>query len=201
MISESESVKRSWFFLLTVALLGCCFFQGCAGALFKVKPVVELSPMPESSKTVDAGGIKLRVAPLLTDEESQELFEANLPISGLLPLRIELDYDSGVPLELKKARFRLRDAEGEWKLLSSRQAVSRILKANEIFFYNPNSRKQLEKEFGTYELDLKTPLDPANRRRQGFLFFQTSDKKPVESPQGLTLIVERLPEPVTISLN
>ena len=52
----------------------------------------------------------VRVAPLLTDEESQELFEANLPLSGVLPLRVELVFQSGVPVEVKRARFRLRDS-------------------------------------------------------------------------------------------
>ena len=58
--------------------------------------------------------------PCLTDEESQDLFEANLPLAGVLPLRVELGYESGVPVEIKKARFRLRDGAGkEWKLLNA----------------------------------------------------------------------------------
>ncbi len=189
-------------FLLFTQLFAVLFASGCAGALFKVKPIVDLPPLPESSKSVSAGGITLRVAPLLTDEDSQDLFEANLPVAGLLPVRMELVYESGVPVEIKPARFRLQDAEGrQWKLLNAKQATSRILKANDIYAYNPNSRKQFEREFGTYEIDLKTPLTPADRRRQGFLFFQTPDKQPVESPPDLTLIVEHLPQPIELKIN
>src|SRR5215207_7523454 len=120
----------------------------CTGSLFKVKPATELPPLPPNTRSTEAGPVRLRVAPLLTDEESQELFEANLPLSGVLPLRVELVFHSGVPLELKKARFRLRDSQNrEWKLLSPKSAVSRIMKANGVFAYNPNSRKQFEKEF------------------------------------------------------
>lgn len=174
----------------------------CAGSLFKVKPIVELPPLSAEVKSASAGGIMIRVAPLLSDEESQELFEANLPLSGVLPIRLELAYENGVPVELKRARFRLRDGEGkEWKLLTPKQAISRILKANDIYAYNPNSRKQFEAEFAAYALDLKTPLSPSDRRRQGFLYFQTPDKKPVTSPRGLTLLAERLPQPVQIALN
>jgi hypothetical protein len=189
-------------YLLFTQLLVLLAASGCAGALFKVKPIVDLPTLPEPSRSVSAGGVTLRIAPLLTDEESQDLFEANLPVAGLLPLRMELVYESGVPVEIRRARFSLQDAEGrQWKLLNAKQATSRILKANDIYAYNPNSRKQFEREFGAYEIDLKTPLTPADRRRQGFLFFQTPDKQPVESPRGLTLIVQHLPQPIELKIN
>ena len=174
----------------------------CGGALFKVKPVVELPPLTGNVKSASIGGVTVKVAPLMSDEESQDLFEANLPLSGVLPLRIELEHESGVPLELKRARFRLRDDAGkEWKLLSTKQAISRILKANGVFAYNPHSRKQFEKEFSAYELDLKSPLSSVERRRQGFLFFQSPNKEPVASPRGLVLQIERVPQPASITLN
>lgn len=174
----------------------------CTGSLFKVKPVTELPPLPANTRSADAGGVTIRVAPLLTDEESQELFEANLPLSGVLALRVELAFQSGVPVEMKRTRFRLRDGENkEWKLLSAKSAVSRIMKANGVFAYNPNSRKQFEKELGAYAIDLKAPLSSGDSRRQGFLFFQTPDKRPVRSGQQLTLTVERLPHPASITIN
>ncbi len=191
----------------TVVLLVFCacftwFASACGGALFKVKPFVELPPLTGDVKRASGGGVTIKVAPLLSDEESQELFEANLPLAGVLPLRVEVEHESGVPVELKRARFRLRDSDGkEWKLLSTKQAISRILTANGVYVYNPNSRKQFEQEFAAYAIDVKTPLSASDRRRQGFLFFQTPNKEPVASPRGLTLLGERLPEPVEIVLN
>jgi len=192
-------MTRPLAFLLVLAV----FWQtSCTGSLFKVKPAAELPPLPANSRTVDAGGVTIRLAPLLTDEESQELFEANLPLSGVLPLRVELAFQSGVPVELKRARFHLRDNQNrEWKLLSAKSASSRIMKANGVTLYNPNSRKQFEQEFGAYAIDLKTPLSSGDSHRHGFLFFQTPDKLPVSSGQPLTLSVERLPQPATITIN
>jgi hypothetical protein len=185
-------------FLMVASFLAA----GCAASLFKVKPVTELPPLATSAKSAEAGGVTIRVAPFLSDEESQELFEANLPLSGVLPIRIELIYESGVPIETKRARFRLQDDQGRgWKWLSPKQAISRILKANEITLYNPSSRKEFEKEFAAYALDLKTPLSASEARKQGFLFFQSPDKRPVASQQKLTLTVERLPQSATIALN
>lgn len=193
-------IERRWLSIILVAVvLGA---TSCAGSLFKVKPVIELPPLSGNLKTASAGGVTVRVAPLMTDEESQDLFEANLPLSGILPVRLELVFESGVPVDIKRARFRLRDAEGhEWKLVTPKQAISRILKANDIYAYNPNSRKQFEKEFAAYAIDLKPPLSDSDRRRQGFIFFETPTSEPVASPRGLILVIERLPQPVEIHLD
>jgi hypothetical protein len=186
------------FMIAATALLT----TSCAGSLFKVKPVVELPPLSGEARSASAGGVTVRVAPLMSDEESQDLFEANLPLAGVLPLRLELAFESGVAVETKKARFHLRDGDGrEWKLLSPKAAISRILKANDVYAYNPNSRKQFQKEFTAYGLDLQTPLSSADQKREGFLFFEAPKKEPVESPRGLVLVVEHLPQPVEIKLN
>ncbi len=174
----------------------------CAGSLFKVKPAIELPPLADNARSASAGGVTLKVAPLMSDEESQELFEANLPLGGILPVRLEFVFESGAPVAVKQARFHLLDAAGhEWKLISMKAAVTRILKANDVYAYNPNSRKQFEKEFAAYAIDLANPLSSEDRRRQGFLFFETPKKEPVANTQGLTLRVDHLPQPVGIKLN
>ena len=190
--------------LLSNALLAgmVALTAACGSSLFRVKPVAELPALPDNSRSASAGGVTVRVAPLLSDEEAQELFEANLPLAGVLPVRIEMTFESGVPVEIKRARFRLRDAQSrEWKLLSPKNAVSRVLKANEVYAYNPNSRKQFEKEFTSYGIELKEPLSTSERRRQGFLFFQTPKGEPVTSNAGLVLSIERLPQPVELKLD
>ena len=62
------------------------------GFALQSKTCDELPPLPANSRSADAGGVTIRVAPLLTDEESQELFEANLPLSGVLALRVEYGF-------------------------------------------------------------------------------------------------------------
>lgn len=181
-------------------LMTSVLFASCATSLFKVKPAAELPPLPANSQSAEAGGVTVRVSPLLSDEEIQELFEANLPACGVLPVRLELNFESGVPVDLKRAHFRVRDNQNrEWKLLSTKQAISRIMKANGLFAYNPNSKKRFANDFGAYAIDLQTPLDSTTPQRRGFLFFQTPDQQPVEGQQ-LNLIIERLPQPITISL-
>jgi len=173
---------------------------GCGGSLYKVSPRVE-APIYGKVGEARGGGITLRAVPLLTDEESQQLFEANLPLGGLLPIRVEISNESGALVELKRARFRLRDEAGkEWKARSAKQAVSRILEANEVTFYNPSSRKEFEERFRAHALDTETPLAPTERR-QGLIFFQTPHKEAVESPRGLVLTIEKLAQPVELRLD
>jgi hypothetical protein len=120
----------------------------------------------------------------------------------LLPVRLAIRHNGGDEIELKKVRFQLHDASGtDWKMISAKQAISRILKANGVFLYNPHSRKKFEKEFRAYELDLKSPLTHAERRREGLVIFLSSKKDPVMSPRNLVLTIEGLTQPVSLNLN
>jgi hypothetical protein len=186
--------------------LGFCVLAlltaSCSGSLFKVKPTSEIPAMPASAASANVGSLSFRAAPLLTDEETQELFEANLQLAGLLPVRLEIAHNSGEAVEIKKLKFRLHDeANTEWKLISAKQAISRILKANGVFAYNPNSRKTFEKEFRAYEFNLKDPVTHAEGKRHGLLIFQSAKKDPVSSPKNLTLTIEGLAQPVSLKLN
>ena len=209
--------KRSWFSafiepgtlikLRTAALLGFVLFvllfsASCSGSLFKVKPVSKLPAMPVSAASANIGSLSFRASPLLTDEETQELFESNLQLAGLLAVRLEIVHNSGDAVEIRKLKFRLQDgADITWKLISAKQAISRILKANGVFAYNPNSRNTFEKEFRAYEFNLKDPVTHAEAKRQGLLIFLSPRKDPVSSPKNLTLTIEGLAQPVSLKLN
>jgi len=174
----------------------------CGNSLFKVKPASALPALSASAASANVGVVTFRAAPLLTDEEIQELFESNLQLAGLLPIRLEVIHNGGEQIEFKKLKFRLHDASSsDWKLISAKAAISRILKANDVFAYNPNSRKTFEKEFRAYEFDLKTPFASSETKRHGILIFQTVKKEPVASPKELTLTIEGLAQPVSLKLN
>lgn len=184
--------------LLSLLLLNA----SCSNSLFKVKPASALPPLSATAASANVGVVTFRAAPLLTDEETQELFESNLQLAGLLPIRLQVIHHGGESIEIKKLKFRLHDASNaNWKLISAKAAISRILKANDVFAYNPNSRRTFEKEFRAYEFDLKTPFTPTETKRHGILIFQTQKKEPVASPKDLTLTIEGLPQPVSLKLN
>jgi hypothetical protein len=181
-------------------MLGVCLgLASCGGALYKVKPKID-APVT-GGREASAGGFSVRAVPLLVDEESQELFEANLPLAGLLPVRLEISNESGAALSFKRVRFQLRDSDGRvWKMRSPKQAVSRILTDNEIYLYNPNSRKKFEEAISEHGFDLGLPLETGKQRR-GIIFFQTPKQESLNSPRGLVLTIEGLPQPVEVIFN
>lgn len=170
--------------------------------LFRVKSPDSLPALPASAKAVDLGSLSVRGAPLLTDEETQELFEANFQLAGLLPVRLEMMHQGGGPIELKKLKFTLQDDAGtRWKSISIKQAISRVLSANGVFAYNPHARKTFEEDVRAYDFKLKDPLTHEERRRQGLIFFLAPNKQPVSLPHGLVLSIEGLAQPVSLDLN
>ncbi len=192
MRSKAKKVVRA---ALALALLSAA----CGGSLYKVKPKVD-APVTGGSEA-SAAGFTLRAVPLLADEESQELFEANLPLAGLLPVRLEMSNEGGAALSFERVRFHLRDAEGrEWKFRTSKQAVSRILESDQVYLYNPNSRRAFQEAVNQHAFDLEAPLEPAGRRR-GLIFFQTPKKEQLNNPRGLVLTIEGLPQPVEVIFN
>lgn len=185
----------AWWMLPGLVLV----VASCGGSLYKVKPKIDAPVV--GGKEASASGFSVRAVPLLTDEESQDLFQANLPLGGLLPVRLEINNESGAPLLFKRVKFRLSDGEGrEWKVRSPKQAVSRILTADEVYLYNPNSRKKFEEAVSEHAFDLGTPLE-TGRQRRGLIFFQTPKKEAVASPRGLVLTIEGLPQPVEVIFN
>jgi len=181
-------------------LLGFCLLLSGCGSLYKVKPAVT-APLPDDAKNVSANLISLSAVPLFEDEESQDLFGANFPLAGILPVRVGIENKSRAFVDLKKARFSLRDANGkEWKNLSVKDTVKRVLDANGVFAYTPASKQEFTDGLISYALNVSVPLSQ-NEKRQGILFFQTPDKKAVEKPQGLVLKVDKLSEKTELKLN
>ena len=184
---------------LILTLAFASLIAGCGGSLYKVKPKVDAPVV--GGREASAGGFTLRAVALLADEESQELFEANLPLSGLLPVRIEMSNESGSPLPFKHVRFRLRDGAGrEWKARTVKQTVSLILKTDEIYLYNPKERKKFEEDMKGHAFDTSALLE-AGRHRRGLIFFQTPNNEQVANQHGLVLSVEGLPQPIEVTLN
>jgi hypothetical protein len=83
--------------------------RGSDPDVIQVKSPETLPALPASAKAVNLGSLSVRAAPLLTDEETQDLFEANFQLAGLLPVRLEMTHNSGESIELKKLKFSLRD--------------------------------------------------------------------------------------------
>jgi hypothetical protein len=190
--------RRSIGLGLAAAVLAAT--AGCAGSLFKVKPPVT-TPMPADARNGTDGALAVNAVPLLTDEESQELFEVNLPLSGVLPVRVEMTNTGAEAINLSRAKIAVRDFTGQqWKLRTAKQTAARVLDYYDVYIYNPSSRKEFLAAMQLHGFDTKSPLAPGERRT-GILFFESPRKEPVDHPAGLVLSADKLPGSIAINLN
>ena len=202
LIRQLRSSRIAGLLAVVPLLLVAGSATSCNKSLYKVKPAKEMAAMPASAASMNVGSLSFRASPLLTDEETHELFESNLQLAGLLPVRLEVVHNGGDAFEMKKLKLLLTDAANtRWKLISTKQAISRILKANGDTLYNPSARKEFEKEFREYEFNLKEPLTHAEGKRQGLIIFISPQKEPVASPKSLTLTISGVAQPVELKLN
>lgn len=173
---------------------------GCAGSLYKVRSPLR-SPVPAGAASAEGKSLAINAVAMTEDEFSQDMFEANFPLSGVLPVRVELINKGATEIPLNKTRLVLRDTGGgDWKALNNKQTASAVMKANGVSIYTPASRKQFREDLSGHILDLATPLGP-NEHRTGLLFFKSPKQRPVESPTGLTLSLKNSADSVEVKLN
>lgn len=192
--------------LLRSGIIGAiCFSCGAAigcGKPFNVKTKTDLPPASYSAgSTTDSVSIQAQV---IRDEDFlYETFDANLISAGVLPVRVMVNNSSGRTVDLKKARFEIRQQDGRGlKPVDARRAFKRLIAYYEISLYNKAGYKESLGTFSEYGVDLKTPLEPG-QSRHGLMFFLA----PGGAAQGggLTFVVRRLGSdtntPVELKLN
>ena len=148
------------------------FASSCGGSLFKVKPAATLPPMPATVASANLGSVSFRAAPLLTDEESQELFESNLQLAGILPVRIEINHLSGDAIELKKVRFRLTDAAGtKWKVIFSQRGHRSDSESERRIRLQPVLSQNIRAGISRLRTGFENPADSQRRPATGLHYF------------------------------
>lgn len=174
---------------------------GC-GKPFNVKTRTSLPPVNYAAgSTPDSIGIQ---AQALRDEDFlYETFDANLIAAGILPVRVVVSNSSAQVVNLEKARFEIRQANGHGlKAVDARRAFKSLISYYEISLYNKAGYKDSLSTFSEYAVDVKTPLEPG-QSRQGLMFFLAPGDAAREV--GLTLVVSRLGSqsraPVELKLN
>jgi hypothetical protein len=179
--------------LSSTAFLAACLlltlFAGCGGKPFEVKPSVDL-PTLASAPAAESPGIRLQAAALRDEDFLLETFDANLILAGILPVNMTITNRAATPVDLRKARFELRTADGHaYKAADIKSAFKRLVKYYEISTYSKPAYKESREDFASYALDTSRPL-AMGESRQGMLFFIVPDG--VVHASGLKLIGARL---------
>lgn len=173
------------------AALSLICIAACGGKPFKVKPRPDV---PQAQITdgarAESNGVVL-LAKAITDEDFlYETFDANLILAGVLPVRVKLTNNGENSLDLKKAKFEIKNASGSrFEATDAEHAFKQLISYYGVSIYSKPGYKESKQDFSSYALDLEAPLD-VGQSRQGIIFFRVPDG--VAREAGLILFARRL---------
>ncbi|MGH9761824.1 MAG: hypothetical protein ACREAC_13430 [Blastocatellia bacterium] len=172
--------------ILAIAL--AAVFQFGCGEPFKVKPKTDLPP-GRFGAVARAGAIELQAESITDEDVLYHVFDANLIMAGLFPVRVVIANTGATPASIKKASFSVVSSDGiSYKPVSGSRAFKRLMRYYEIENYQKFGYRQSRDDFLSYSLDVNGPLDAG--QRSGFLFFAVPPDKAREP--GFSLVVRHV---------
>ncbi len=161
--------RRRWRTLGLAALL---LTAACAREPFRVRPRAEAPISGAQAVAIAEADYDVRARVFRDGNELVDRFDANHLTAGLLPVYVWLAGRSAA-IDLKSARFRLRDASGQtWRRLSGRQSEKRLMKAYGIRAYSVDGYRTFRAQYDGLLFPATGALAPGERA-EGFLFFET----------------------------
>lgn len=174
------------FALVLVVLLA---FIASSCKPFKVKPRIEV-PRAANEARAEANGVAFSASVVRDEDWLNDTFDANLILAGIVPVRVELKNARQTPLELHKAKFELKTADGRtYRSVDAGSAFKRALTYYELSAWSKALYKESRADFASYALDTKKPVAP-EQSRQGLIYFLLPARSPVTN--GFTLAVNGL---------
>ncbi|HLG17741.1 MAG TPA: hypothetical protein VJH03_25075 [Blastocatellia bacterium] len=176
--------KRARALAVGLALAG--LVSGC-GKPFNVKTAPDMRERDFGSRAASSG-VSLQAAAITDEDVLYDTFDANLIMAGLLPMRVEVSNESVGPLNLKGARFELRQSSppGAIRPIDARRAFKRLVLFYGVTTYQIRGYRQSEQDFLSHALDVTSPLG-AGESRQGLLFFPLRGEFDKATPSSLVV--------------
>lgn len=170
------------------------FLSACSVPLYKIAPLPQNSTIPDG-KSAAINELEITASALLDDDKSFELFEANLPLAGIVAVNVHLKNNAATSARLK---FSLHDMDGKkFSWLSADKELKRVMDFEGVRAYPKDGKQATLDQLKAIALPEKFEL-AAQAEKRGVLFFHV--KQDATKLRGLRLKVERGTEPLTISL-
>ncbi|HVF92605.1 MAG TPA: hypothetical protein VNH22_21230 [Blastocatellia bacterium] len=169
---------------IALMLLTAC----CGGKPFNVKARPEPPPAVAGAVT-ESQGVSIQAEAVTDEDYLYEVFDANLIMAGILPVRLKIENRSGEALNLKRVKFEVVSSGRPLKRLDASGAFKRLISFYGISTYSKEGYRESRGDLSSYALLVDAPL-AQGETRQGLLFFRVPDDQIRQS--GLTLLVKKL---------
>lgn len=154
----------------------------CSGAPFKIAPKVPVDPVTITNSTAN-DRLELRAA-ILNEDEVVDLFDGNLILAGIIPVRVVINNRTAQSVELSDVKFRLSSGKKKFDEKKAKDVLKQMVKYYGVRLYNPTAYDEMQTAFINYSLDVNKTID-SGETRQGLIFFKFIKEQPL--PTGLNL--------------
>jgi hypothetical protein len=169
------------FFVFLTFLVGACSREP-----FRIQPKADSAPEALNA-TGSTAAFSIHARALRDENESNDKFDANHLLAGIMLVEIRLENASGAPLILDGLKFQLRDAKGtEWPAITPDQSIKRLIKYYGVRAYAVDGYNTFREKYRGYGFPAKGSLAPGTSA-QGYLFFRMP-KDTRDFVQPLTLV-------------
>jgi hypothetical protein len=186
-VRRARRPRSQQSFALVLVMLLASIASSCKP--FKVKPRIEV-PRAANEAQAEAEGVVFRASVVRDEDWLNDTFDANLILAGIVPVRVELKNIRQTPVELHKARFELKTADGRtFESADAGSAFKRALSYYELSAWSKALYKESRADFASYALDTEAPA-AAGESRQGLIYFLLRGDSARD--RGFTLVISKL---------
>lgn len=176
--------------LLTV--LFCLSLTACTSPLYSVAPIPKEHARDEVATTET--GLEVGAA-MVTEERAFKDLDANLPLAGIVGIDLRLANRSQNAF---RPGIRLRANERDWKPVSPKHALSRVMKYYGVRFYGKESFRQTREAYGNVSFNLDNEIKPGEERR-GIVFFDL--KTPATNINSVVIEIKGADKPILLTID
>src|SRR5688572_6262014 len=195
MILFTHSLRRYKTSIIKSLLVCSLAMLGAAcGKPFNVKPKPDVKTAVPGAQAIykaegEANGLKIYATAINDEDYLYDTFEANLPLAGVLPVRLKVSNTGTEAAQLKNAKLVIQSQNQSYKILDSHKAYKRLMSYYGVSIYNKHGFKESRDDFDTHAFDLKKPL-MAGESREGLIYFSVPHE--VIKGGNLTLLARKL---------
>jgi hypothetical protein len=163
-------------FCCVVLLPGCLLFgglllSGCGTRLYNVASRPVALPAESEVAATSPAGFSITASAFTEDDAAWQQFGANLPLAGIVAVRVNLLNNTTISVNLKKLKFVLRDDAGkQFKPIAPKKVIKRLLKFQGTRLYGLEAYRNTRTDYEAIAL----PIDllASQQQRSGLLFFE-----------------------------